>query len=45
MKIFFLALLTVLLVASGGSQAEQPIEVELPSLEGDTVRLSDYRGQ
>ncbi|SRR6056297_132232 len=45
MKILFLAFFASLLVASGVTQAEQPIEVELPSLEGDTVRLSDYRGQ
>lgn len=45
MKQLLLALSLVPLISMAPVHAEAPIEVELPALSGETVRLSDYRGQ
>lgn len=45
MKTLLLSLLILLAVAVVPVQADEPIEVELPSLAGEIVRLSDYRGE
>ena|SRR6056297_53350 len=45
MKPFLLPLLMILVGLAFPARADQSIEVELPSLEGEMVRLSDYRGE
>lgn len=45
MKTLLPSLLILLAVAVLPVQADEPIEVELPSLDGGIVRLSDYRGE
>lgn len=44
-KTLLLSLLTLLVALAIPVQADEPIEVELPSLDGELVRLSDYRGE
>ncbi|TVS11339.1 MAG: TlpA family protein disulfide reductase [Wenzhouxiangella sp.] len=44
MKSTILVALLAACLLAGPALADDPIEVELPSLAGETVRLSDYRG-
>jgi thiol-disulfide isomerase/thioredoxin len=40
-----LLVIFVIIILSGGGQSDQPEEAEITLLDGETVSLSDYRGQ
>lgn len=44
MKIYLLPFVLAAGLMAGSAVGGEPIEVELPSLDGETVRLSDHRG-